>query len=151
MQDSFIIIGSGGHAKSVSNLIPMAMGIGGITPDALKCRLAKMREYIRKGNSFPTLIHPSAVVSATARLEDGVQVMPLASVGAYAQVGLGAIINTGAIVEHGVIIGAGAHIAPGAIVLGDAIVEESTMVGAGAVVVQGTTASGFIKALTVSK
>lgn len=151
MSDSFIIIGNGGHAKSVADAVQYAMGIGGVEPNWLKKRLTLMRDEKKSGKYFPRVVHPTAYVSPEAIIWEGAQVMAMAFVGPGAEIKEGAIVNTRAIVEHDAKIGAGAHIAPGAIVLGGAIVEECTMVGAGAVVIQGTRASGMVKALTVSK
>lgn len=85
----------------------------------------------------PALVHPTAVVSGTARLEEGVVVFAHAVVNAAAVVDAAAIINTGAIVEHDCYVGLAAHIAPGAVLCGGVHVGARAWVGAGAVVIQG--------------
>jgi UDP-perosamine 4-acetyltransferase len=87
------------------------------------------------GLALPTLIHPSAHVATTARLGDGVQVLPQASVGPGADVGRGALINTGAIVEHDNGIGDFSVVDPGAVLAGRVSVGASVEVGAGAVLI----------------
>ena len=84
-----------------------------------------------------TIIHPSACLSPSARVEPGVFIGPCAVVNARAQLEIGAIINSGAIVEHDAQVGAYAHLAPGAILAGEAVVEHDAFVGAGAVVLPG--------------
>jgi sugar O-acyltransferase (sialic acid O-acetyltransferase NeuD family) len=97
-------------------------------------RLSLLRGIRRDGLRLATLVDPSATVSPSVSLGDGVVVMPGAVINAGAKVGQGAVINTGAIVEHGAQVGEGAHIAPGACLLGDASVGARALVGARAVV-----------------
>lgn len=82
------------------------------------------------------LIHPSAVVSASAQIGEGAVVMPNAVINARAAVGEGAIINTGAIIEHDCEIGDFAHVSPNAALAGGVIVGQNTHVGIGSCVVQ---------------
>lgn len=104
------------------------------------------------GFALECAIHPTAVVSPTARIGAGVLIMPGAIVNAEAVVDEGAIINSGAVVEHDVVVGAYAHLSPnaatgggvkigalahlglGAVVLPLVTVGEAATVGAGAVV-----------------
>lgn len=150
MTHEYVIIGNGGHSKGVADILNYALGIGGITIEALENRLEILRNNVADGRKFPAIIHPTTSISPSAKIGQGVHIMAMCSVGANVEIGEGAIINTGAIIEHGAVIGAGSHIAPRAVVLGDAIVEKCTFVGAGSVVIQGTRAKGFIKALTIS-
>lgn len=86
------------------------------------------------GFSLATLIHPSAVVSPSARLESGVLVCPGAVINADARIERGCIVNTGAIVEHECEIGAFSHIAPRAVLGGGAVLGHHCRVCLGAVV-----------------
>ncbi|MHA7814541.1 MAG: NeuD/PglB/VioB family sugar acetyltransferase [Phycisphaerales bacterium] len=85
------------------------------------------------------IIHPSAVVSASAELSEGVFVGPGAIVNADARVGGHAIVNSGSIVEHDCRIGENAHVAPGAVLGGGVGVGCDTLVGMGARVLGGVT------------
>ncbi len=91
-------------------------------------RLAQMEH----GGGARTVVHPSAVVSPTARLGVGVFIGPGAIVNARAVVMDHAIVNTGAIVEHECIVGFNAHIAPGAVLAGRVRIGAHTLVGVGA-------------------
>jgi UDP-perosamine 4-acetyltransferase len=93
--------------------------------------------FVAAGFQFPSIIHPSATVSASARLAGGVQVCAGAVVGPAASVGENGIVNTRAIVEHDCRIAPHAHIAPGAVLCGGVAVGVGAHIGAGAVVVQG--------------
>ncbi len=83
------------------------------------------------------LVHPSALVSPSARLGRGVTVHQRAVINTAAQVGVGSIINTGAIVEHDCVLGPGVHLAPGSVLTGGVRAEAGAWIGAGATVVGG--------------
>ncbi|MFO0910707.1 MAG: hypothetical protein U0794_20565 [Isosphaeraceae bacterium] len=61
--------------------------------------------FVARGRAIVTLVHPTAVVSPTARLGTGTVVMPTAVVNADATTGIGVIVNTGAVAEHDTILG----------------------------------------------
>ena len=77
------------------------------------------------------VVHPAAVVHASATLGLGVYVGPTAVVHSFAVVGDHAIINTAAVVEHECRIAQNAHLAPGAILGGRVTIGEDTLVGLG--------------------
>jgi UDP-perosamine 4-acetyltransferase len=85
------------------------------------------------GFRLPTLIHPSATVSVSATLGDGIAVMPQSVINAEARIGDFAIINTGAVVEHDCIVGQGTHVAPRAVLGGSVTLGEQVFFGIGAV------------------
>jgi sugar O-acyltransferase (sialic acid O-acetyltransferase NeuD family) len=113
------------------------IGIGGTNPDELARRCGIAKAWRGRGFAMPAVVHPSAVVSKMARIEDAAQIMAGATVQPGAVVGGMAIVNTGAIVEHDARIGEGTHVAPGAVVLGAAKVGGATMIGSNAVVLPG--------------
>jgi sugar O-acyltransferase (sialic acid O-acetyltransferase NeuD family) len=86
------------------------------------------------GLALPPLVHPSAVVSATARIADGCHVLARAVIAADATLGEMCIVNNSANVDHECRLGPGVHIAPGAILCGCVEVGANAMIGAGAVV-----------------
>lgn len=78
---------------------------------------------------WAVIVHPTAVVSATARLEGGVFIGAQAVVQTGAFIGPHAIINTAAVVEHDVVVGACTHLGPGAVVGGGARIGDETHIG----------------------
>jgi perosamine synthetase len=85
------------------------------------------------------MVHPSAQVSCTARLGDGVMVGAQAVINARARIGDGAICNTACVIEHECQVGAFAHVAPGAVLTGNVSLGARAFVGARAVAIPGTT------------
>ena len=83
------------------------------------------------------LIHPSAVISESARVDAGTVVMAKAVINAGAQIGKNCIVNTAAVVEHDCVIGDHVHLSPGVLLGGGVTVGKSAHVGMGAVVLPG--------------
>ena len=79
-------------------------------------RMKWLNLFLEKKLSVPTLVHPRAYVSPTAKLGIGTVVLPMAVVNTGVTVEDGCIINIGALVDHDSVIEAGCHLAPGAIV-----------------------------------
>jgi acetyltransferase EpsM len=99
---------------------------------------AEIVERIRVDNEkFATLIHPSAIISPSARIGEGTVIMPNCVVNANAEIGKHVIINTGAILEHDNRIGDYAHISPNATLTGNVKVGEGTHIGASATIIPG--------------
>ena len=91
------------------------------------------RRIIKSLRGAPArVIHPQAIVHASARIGPGAYIGPGAIVHTFAQVGPHAIINSGAIVEHECVIGENSHIAPGAALGGRVEVGADTLIGLGA-------------------
>jgi len=82
-------------------------------------------------------VHPSAVISKSASLGEGVTVMAGVLINANSQIGNNVIINTGAIVEHDCIVGDHIHVATGARLAGTVTVGTGSHIGAGAIVLEG--------------
>ncbi len=100
-------------------------------------RLAAAARLRALGFDFPTLVHPSAILAASASLGEGTVVLPRVVLGAGARVGAFAILNSGCVVEHDAEIGEGAHIAPGAVLPGHVSVGARALLGAGSCCVVG--------------
>jgi sugar O-acyltransferase (sialic acid O-acetyltransferase NeuD family) len=84
-------------------------------------------------------IHPSAVISPSVKLEDGIMIAAGAVINPLSYIGKGAICNTSSNIDHECVVGDFAHIGPGTILCGNVKVGARTFVGAGAVVRQGIT------------
>jgi len=93
--------------------------------------------YKKKGFTFETLVHHTAVLARDVVLSEGTQIMAGAIIQAGASIGTNAIINTRASVDHDGRIGNHVHVAPGAILCGNVTVGDSAYVGAGSTIIQG--------------
>ena len=145
------IIGDGEHAKVVREcalLRPLYEGehvafVG-------KPGTTHRRSHIEAMKAVPfTVIHPSAIISRSARIGRGSFIGPLAVVNAGAELGEHCVINTGAIVEHDCRLGIGVHMAPrsvlgGGVTVGDwasiclgACVRDHIRIGESAIVAMG--------------
>jgi sugar O-acyltransferase (sialic acid O-acetyltransferase NeuD family) len=83
-----------------------------------------------------TIIHPQAICSPYARIEEGSQILAAAIINIFASLGENVIINTGAIVEHDCVVENHVHIATGALLCGGVHVGAHSHIGAGAVIRQ---------------
>lgn len=95
------------------------------------------RRLTERGHLITDAISSSAVVSPSATLGSGVQLMPAAVVNAAARIGDGTIVNTNASVDHDCRIGDFVHVAPGVAIGGDVTIGDRAMVGLGARVLPG--------------
>ena len=162
---SVYLYGAGGHAKVIRDILEACdITLKGIVDDnpsttqfmemEVMHALKSSEEYIvsigncdirRKiaekladsGCKFTTAIHPSAIISKHASVEEGSVVMHGAIVQSGARIGRHCIVNTSATVDHDCNIGDYVHIAPGVTICGDVTIGEGCWVGAGSVVIQG--------------
>ena len=153
------IIGDGGHAKVVMEILRLAphkcsmekcafIAVGHNTD-----RANEAYTLTEEGYSFPMLVHPSAVIAAGAVINDGSVVMAGVVIQPSVRIGKHCILNTNCSVDHDCTIGDYAHIAPGAVLCGNVTVGEGALIGAGAVCVPGAVIPpwSLVKAGTVAK
>jgi sugar O-acyltransferase (sialic acid O-acetyltransferase NeuD family) len=110
------------------------VGVGNTALGRRPALFARLREL---RIATPTLVHPSAAVSASARVGDGSVIFAQVAVGAEVAVGHNVVIYSGAVVEHDCRIGDHAYLAPGVILCGNVRVEPGAFLGAGAIVIPG--------------
>lgn len=165
MNKQVIVIGAGGHGRVIGDIITACGDhVAGFLDDrpaedfsglailgkisAISDLAGDFRFIIGIGNnavrrqlseqyalSWYTAIHPSAVISPSATIEEGTAVMANAVVNAAARVGKHTIINTAAIIEHDNNIGDYCHISPRAALGGTVRIGNDTHIGIGAVVI----------------
>jgi acetyltransferase EpsM len=100
-------------------------------------RAACFQRALEHGLLPATLVHPSAVISESARLEDGTVVMAKVVINASAQIGKNCIVNTGAVIEHDCRIGDHVHLSPGVLLGGGVTVHSFAHIGIGAIALPG--------------
>lgn len=118
------------RAEKIQKL-PVAIAVGNN-----KARKEIFEKLKADGFEMPPLIHPSAVVSASALIGEGSVVMPNAVINPYAVIGTGCIINTAAVIEHDCKIGDFVHISPNVALAGGVSVGEMSHIGIGSSVIQ---------------
>jgi len=114
--------------------IDLVNGIGSMPFQQLRWKVSNKVRYW--GFRLSRVIHPSAVVSKTTILEEGVQIMAGCVIQPGCTIGQDAIINTGSTIDHDCMIGKKAHIAPGCTLSGGIRVGESAHIGAGSSIIQ---------------
>ena len=96
------------------------------------------RSYAQKlaaaGLKLVNAIHPSAILSKSAKLGTNIVVAPGVIVCTGATIADGVILNTGASVDHECEVGEAAHVCPGVRLAGRVTVGEGAMIGIGACV-----------------
>jgi UDP-perosamine 4-acetyltransferase len=111
------------------------IGLGGTRDTGPRRRLY---ERVRSaGFDIVAAVHPSAVVSPSARLGAGPTALAQAVVGPDVVLGEDVIVNTSAVVEHDCRIGDHVHVATGARLAGGVRVGHDVHIGAGATVIEG--------------
>ena len=161
MDNSFFILGVGGHSRVVIDIAQnLGLDISGLYDDnpntygkeynGIKVLgpinaivsgtavIAIGNNQIRKNivdQSSPinwkTLIHPFSYISSNVEIGDGTVIMAGAIVQPGAKIGRHCIINTGACVDHDCIIEDFVHIGPNSALAGGVTVGEGTFVGIG--------------------
>jgi len=101
-----------------------------------KTRLYKIKTFLDAGAHIATIVHPSASISKSASLKDGVSVFANSTVQAETIVGVGSILNTNSSVDHDCKLGEGVHISPGVNLGGYVKVGDRSWIGIGSAVIQ---------------
>lgn len=117
-----------------SNHIPIAFGVGNN-----QIRFNLYEKVKSNGFKILTLIHPSAVVSPSAKISEGTIIMPNVVVNSNVTIGQGVILNSASVVEHESIIGDFVHISPCVALAGNTNVGDYTHIGIGSQTIQGIT------------
>ncbi|HMM07361.1 MAG TPA: acetyltransferase [Clostridiales bacterium] len=163
MPKNVIILGAGGHARVIADIIiksgetllgflddgiegeVMGLPILGKISDLENYEDAsfvigigngKTREQIAEKHSvnWYTAIHPNAVIGCDVTIDEGTVVMAGAVINTGACIGRHCIINTSAVVEHDNIIEGFTHISVGAKLAGMVHIGKRVWVGIGAIV-----------------
>jgi UDP-perosamine 4-acetyltransferase len=115
--------------------VEVAIALGATRDTLARRRVAVMARAL--GFQAARIVHPAAVVSPSARLGEGAQVLAGAVAQARCLVGDHCVLNTRAVAEHDCRLDAICHLGPGAVLCGGVHVGEGAHVGCGAVVIQG--------------
>lgn len=84
---------------------------------------------------YLSIIHPAAVVCASATIGSGTIIMPNAVINSKAEIGMHCIINTGGIIGHDNEVGNYTHVSPNATLTGRVTTGEGVHVGSSATII----------------
>ncbi len=115
--------------------VMLVNGLGSV--DSTLRRQQLFERFKTLGYCFLSLIHPSAIVSSSAVIGEGCQILAGAIVNSYAQLADNVLINTRAVIEHDCQIASHCHVASGAVLCGGVQLASGAHVGTGATVIQG--------------
>ena len=115
--------------------VELVLGLGTVCVSSVRRTI--FEEMKKLGYTFVTCIHPQSIISFTARLAEGTQIMAGSIIQPHVEIGENTIINTGTIIEHNCLIGAYVHIAPGTTLSGGVIIGNGSHVGTGSSIIQG--------------
>ena len=160
MCKSVVIIGAGGHARVVADIVKKSGDkVAGFLDDfntgknilgkisdcesfsdnyfviAIGSNEVRRRICEKYGSlKYYTAIHPNAVISENVTIGIGTVVMANAVINSGAVIGMHSIINTASVIEHDNTLGDFVHVSPSAALCGTVTVGDGTHIGAGAVV-----------------
>lgn len=116
------------------NADAFVIGIGSVSDNSFRSKL--YQRCLKAGLHPLKIIASSAIVSESAQLGNGVQILPGAVINSDAKIDENVIINTGAIIEHDCVLHQNVHVATGAKLAGQVTVGRDSFIGCGASIIQ---------------
>ncbi len=127
-----------GPDKAILNYHPteieLVNAIGSVSNTSLREKL--FNEFKSQGYFFSAVIHPTAIISSTVKLGEGVQILAGTVIQPFAKIDDNTIVNTSSSIDHDCCIGKHCHISPGTTLSGGVIVGKGTHIGTGATIIQ---------------
>lgn len=97
------------------------------------------KKYKDEGFKFFTIIHPSAIISRTAKIKEGSQILSSASILPNVIIGENCIINTKSSIDHDSIIDDNVNVSPNATICGNVRIKKNTYIGASSTILNNIT------------
>ena len=116
------------------------LGIGNMS-----IRRKVIDEYLIKGAKFETIIHPTALISKTAKICDGSLIAHNVSIGPKAIIGNFCVINSRSTIGHDSVIGENNFISPQVVIGGFVKIGNENMLGTNSCVTPGVNIGNFNK------
>ena len=93
--------------------------------------------FLNEGLEVEALVHKSAIVTRSAMIGKGSQILANVFIGSEAVIGDFCILNSSSSIDHECSLGVGVHVAPGAVLAGDVEVEDHAFIGTNATILPG--------------
>ena len=100
-----------------------------------KKRLQLSVQLINQGFNLVNVLHPSAIISDSAKIAQGTVIFAQSVVQANVEIGMATIINTSVTVDHDCSLGSAVHLSPGAHLGGNVVVGDESWLGLGSSVI----------------
>ena len=101
-------------------------------------RRAQIADFLKRRNiRLGRFIHPSSIVSSSAKIQDGCIILPYTSVSVDAEVGYNSVLNSHVAIGHHAKIGDHCVISPQTLVAGNAVIGDECFLGAGVMITPG--------------
>ncbi|MDJ0836767.1 MAG: acetyltransferase [Acidobacteriota bacterium] len=110
---------------------PLLVAVG---ENAIRGQVVR-RLTLSGGLTYPTAVHPSAVIHPSVTLGRGTVVMPHVTINPDSRVGDFCVINTNAVLEHDCRLADLVSLAPSSTVCGGCTIGEGAYIGAGATII----------------
>jgi sugar O-acyltransferase (sialic acid O-acetyltransferase NeuD family) len=120
-----------GGLSDIPRDVAVAVGVG-----SPRARQAIVAELARSSHSYPSLVHPSAVVGTRFQHGEGLIVLGGVSIGTDVELGAHVHLNAHAIVGHDTNLLDYVSVNPNATVSGECVVGPRTLLGASSTVLQ---------------
>lgn len=118
------------NKNPIDEKIPVIISIG---ENNIRKKIAQKIPH----TNYLKIIHPSAIVSDNATIENGTVIMHGCIIQPGVLIGRHCIINTGASIDHDCIINDYVHVSPRVTLCGNVTIGEGTLIGAGTTIIPG--------------
>ena len=98
-------------------------------------RLAQVNSVKKNDLQLVSAIHPSAIVSSDAKIDDGVWINAGCFIGYKAEIGSGVILNTGVQIDHHNVLEECCQIDPGVVTAGNVVLRQCCQIHTGAILI----------------
>lgn len=162
MKNKLVIIGCGGHARSVADVYllnnpnaelvffhedakenELILGFPALSNYKIEDEQVfiaigdniKRKNEALKYKELQLIVSKNAYIGRNVSINQGVFISNMAHIGVNSDIGFNTIINTATIIDHDVIIGKNCHIAPNSTICGRVKIGNNVFVGAGSIII----------------
>lgn len=115
------------------NEVELVLGLGMLKPDSIRSVI--FTKFKKIGYKFKNIVHPTAIISPSVNIGEGVQIMAGVILQTNVIVADNTIINTGVIIDHNSKILSNVHVAPGCKISGNVTLNNNCFIGAGTTII----------------